>query len=80
MMYPLIGAIKGGMMMYEIRSSVDWLKDFPNLVILDPDGWDRSNFDESWAELISREEFLDRVTKSTLGGGFHYLIGRHDGR
>jgi len=33
--------------------------------ILDPDGWDRSNFEESWNELITQEEFDNRLLIST---------------
>jgi hypothetical protein len=48
------------------KSSEDWLKEYPGLEIMDPDGWDRSNFDESWAELITEEEFNARVLPSTI--------------
>lgn len=33
--------------------------------ILDPDGWDRSNFDESWNERITEQEFNNRLMMST---------------
>jgi hypothetical protein len=33
---------------------------------MDADGWDRMNFDESWAELINHEEFLNRAFRSTM--------------
>jgi hypothetical protein len=33
--------------------------------IIDPDGWDRSNFKESWDELISESEFDRRLMMST---------------
>ena len=33
--------------------------------VLDPDGWDRTNFQESWNEPITRDEFMRRVSKST---------------
>lgn len=48
--------------------SADWLKYDPNYegyAIVDPDGWDRANFDQSWAELITREEFTRRVMLSS---------------
>ena len=35
------------------------------LIIMDPDGWDRSNLEESMNEIITRNEFLSRVFKST---------------
>lgn len=34
--------------------------------ILDPDGWDRVNFLESWCERITWEEFMSRVSYSTI--------------
>lgn len=33
--------------------------------VLDPDGWDRANFEQSWAEMISEEEFRARLQRST---------------
>lgn len=33
--------------------------------VLDPDGWDRRNFEESWQEAITLEEFMRRASKST---------------
>jgi hypothetical protein len=45
----------------------DWLMEpeFADLVVLDPDGWDRKNFTESWAEPITQDEFVKRVLRST---------------
>lgn len=50
------------------KSSPDWLKhhNIPHTCILDPDGWDRKNYVESWNELITEEEFMTRVFKSTI--------------
>lgn len=42
---------------------------YPNeeLIILDPDGWDRANYDYSWSqEEITKEEFDRRVSLSTV--------------
>jgi hypothetical protein len=37
--------------------------------IIDPDGWDRSNWDYSWdEELITENEFMIRVWNSTCCG------------
>lgn len=37
------------------------------LKIIDPDGWDRTNFHFSWyEELITQEEFHKRVADSTI--------------
>ena len=38
---------------------------YPNFVVMDADGWDRSHFDESWNEQISWEEFQKRAGYST---------------
>ncbi|WPH64657.1 hypothetical protein [Vibrio phage vB_VpaP_SJSY21] len=46
------------------KNSEDWSKDL-DITVIDPDGWDRKNFDISWSEEISEEEFLIRVSKST---------------
>jgi hypothetical protein len=35
------------------------------VIVLEPDGWDRSNFEASWNELITRKEFVERMMKST---------------
>ncbi len=49
----------------ELKTSDEWVKE-TGVVIMDPDGWDRSNFDKSWAEPISKVEFDDRVQRSTI--------------
>ena len=52
------------------KSSYDWLKqpEFKTLIILDPDGWDRSpeNYENSMNELITQDEFDNRVGVSTI--------------
>lgn len=45
-------------------SSAEW-SGYLGILVTDPDGWDRKNFNESWAEPISREEFLARAFSST---------------
>lgn len=35
------------------------------ITICDPDGWDRKNYDISWYEPITREEFIRRAMMST---------------
>jgi len=48
-----------------LKTSEEWAKLF-TLTIVDPDGWDRKNFNYSWfEELITREEFERRAYKST---------------
>ena len=46
------------------RTSGEWATIF-DVVVMDPDGWDRTNFDESWNELISEEVFKARLQRST---------------
>jgi hypothetical protein len=50
------------------KTSEEWLKElYPDYVILDPDGWDRTNFDYSFnKELITEDEFKLRFMKSTI--------------
>lgn len=50
----------------ERKTSAEWLKQYPDYQILDPDGWDRSNFDYSFkVEKIMKEEFEKRLFEST---------------
>lgn len=35
------------------------------VLVMDPDGWDRQNFEASWAEEITEDEFMERLSKST---------------
>ena len=54
----------------EIKTSDEWEKsDLPEMKgteVLDPDGWDRQNFDFSYyQELITKDEYLLRVGGST---------------
>lgn len=51
-------------------TSEDWLilaqQIAPNFMILDPDGWDRKNYNYSWREeKITAEEFRSRCMMST---------------
>ena len=51
----------------QYKSSEAWLRtNFNNVKILDPDGWDRKNFEESWNELITEDEFMKRLMASTI--------------
>lgn len=49
----------------EKKSSRDWMDEM-KIVVMDPDGWNRQDFDNSWNEMITREEFMNRVMKSTV--------------
>jgi len=54
----------------ERKTSKEWYDLIPDeygLKILDPDGWDRENFQISfYEELITREEFKNRISLSTI--------------
>jgi hypothetical protein len=51
-----------------LKTSKVWQKKFEDkIVVLDPDGWDRQNFEKSWnKDKISEFEFKERCRKSTL--------------
>jgi hypothetical protein len=53
-----------------MKTSKEWYELVPKeheLIILDPDGWDRKNYDYSYnEELITKEEFKKRVSSSTI--------------
>lgn len=50
----------------ELKTSEDWSKIFNNVIVLDPDGWDRKNFQFSWfEELITEREYTSRLVHST---------------
>lgn len=52
----------------EKKTSGEWLRHFglPREDILDPDGWDRKNFQVSWNEKIDLKEFQKRLRMSTV--------------
>lgn len=54
------------------KSSEIWLQElYPNVKIHDYDGWNNTNskeFEHSWTELISRDEFEQRLMRSTISG------------
>lgn len=51
-----------------LKSTSEWLDIFGISAgcIIDPDGWDRSNFEASWNERITEEEFKKRYSRSTV--------------
>jgi len=62
-----------------LKSSADWqtlVED--KYIVRDPDGWDRSNFSLSWAELITFEEFEKRAHESTVQYTPDYLKSLSD--
>lgn len=52
-----------------LKTSKDWsefLDKMKNIIIMDPDGWDRSKYEFSFnEELITEEEFEKRLSYST---------------
>ena len=49
------------------RTSEQWQRMKPDRKVLDPDGWDRKNFDYSWfKQEITEEEYDQRVSRSTV--------------
>lgn len=54
-------------MLHTSQAWMEILSDAPQEVILDPDGWDRKNYQYSFhEELISYSEFQTRLSKSTI--------------
>ena len=54
-----------------VKTSDVWIKEdnYKHLTIMDPDGWDRQNFNFSFFnEEISEEEFNKRLMVSSLSG------------
>ncbi len=53
----------------ELKTSEQWANKHRSLtgeIVMDPDGWDRKNYDYSWhIEEISYEEFINRLRNST---------------
>lgn len=49
------------------RSADEWLAqpEYQGVIVMDPDGWDRSNYEESWSERIDQKEFERRLGRST---------------
>ena len=50
-----------------LKTSEEWQNEFKEITILDPDGWDRKNFQYSWyEEKITKREFNKRMCSSTI--------------
>jgi len=49
----------------EKRSSKEWQMLYPDVIVMDPDGWNRKDFEASWNEAITLEEYNKRVSVST---------------
>ena len=51
-----------------LKSASEWLREpqYYGVTIIDPDGWDRTDFDASFDEPITLDEFQRRLNRSTL--------------
>ena len=57
------------MNVFERKTSEEWSKDtrFSDTTVLDPDGWDRQDYQYSWfEEKISAAEYEKRLVDSTI--------------
>jgi len=45
---------------------LDYSEELNGYTILDPDGWDRTNFEEDWAKEITKNEMMEKVSRSTV--------------
>ena len=60
------------------KTSQQWydeLRKTENITIMDPDGWDRTNYQYSLTEeLITKEKFNERLSRSTVKGNINEMI------
>jgi hypothetical protein len=60
------------------KTSQQWydeLRKTSNITIMDPDGWDRTNYQYSFTEeLITKEKFNERLSRSTVKGNINEMI------
>lgn len=63
------------------RRSARWLKDkeFKGIIILEYEGWDYFNFNKSWKEKITREEFWNRILNSSCQMSNKFRLGFNKG-
>jgi hypothetical protein len=48
------------------KTSEEWQKENDSVIVLDPDGWDRTNYQYSWyEEKITHREYNNRLFQST---------------
>lgn len=72
--YSLMGSLNTRIMQLKheqqvYKTSEEWAAIFTDVKILDPDGWDRTNFEYSFKqEKISMEEYKRRLMSSTVKG------------
>jgi hypothetical protein len=60
------------------KTSQQWydeLRKTENITIMDPDGWDRTNYKYSFTEeLITKEKFEERLSRSTVKGNINEML------
>jgi hypothetical protein len=60
------------------KTSQQWydeLRKTSNITIMDPDGWDRTNYKYSFTEeLITKEKFEERLSRSSIKGNINEMI------
>ncbi len=60
------------------KTSQEWydeLRKTENITIMDPDGWDRTNYKYSFTEeLITKEKFNERLSQSTVIGNINVML------
>lgn len=50
----------------QLKTSQDWQQEFPDVIVCDPDGWNRKDYNFSWhQELIPLNEYQRRLLYST---------------
>jgi|AntDeeMinimDraft_6_1070357.scaffolds.fasta_scaffold01607_3 hypothetical protein len=50
----------------KLRTSEEWQKLNPDIVVIDPDGWDKKNHKKNWyEELITYQEYVQRREQSS---------------
>ena len=60
-----------------LRKPCEWCKIF-GVEVIDPDGWDRDNFEVSWNTPITKAEFRNRASNSTCTQPSNYILGLQD--
>lgn len=62
----------------DLKTSQEWEQLVPSefkLIIMDPDGWDRKNFQYSfYEERITKIEFINRLASSTIMGNLDIFM------
>ena len=55
------------------RSPDKWGK-LLNILIIDPDGWNRSNYDVDWKKKLTLSEFIQKASNSTARFSYFYNL------